>query len=106
MDKKRTLENMIEATERIEMERRLHRLKDHPEYFQQTLDGCKPWEFRVNDRDFQPGDMLLLEEYIPDSKEYTGRWIEERVLSVNVGGVIPAGHVIMTVEVKGWGVNW
>jgi hypothetical protein len=41
--------------------------------------GLKKHEFRVLDRDFQIGDLCLLQEYEPRSKVYTGRELMVRV---------------------------
>lgn len=40
--------------------------KISPEYFEKILSGEKTFEYRVNDFDCQPGDILVLDEY-----EYT-----------------------------------
>jgi hypothetical protein len=50
-----------------------HTLKCWPEYFQAYIDGRKRFEFRVNDRDYQLGDMLIVREWSPISDEYSGR---------------------------------
>lgn len=49
-----------------------HDLKVWPEYFDALAHG-KRFEVRKNDRDFKPGDELLLREYSPGPDEYTGR---------------------------------
>ena len=38
-------------------------LKTKPEYFQAVIGGRKPMEIRCNDRDFKPGDSVILEEF-------------------------------------------
>ena len=53
----------------------MHELKIWPEYFEAKIKGVKPWEYRLNDRNFQVGDRLDLKEYDPIKNEYTGRSI-------------------------------
>lgn len=57
----------------LNMEHQVHSLKIYPVYFEGIIDGSKLFEIRKNDRNFQVGDVVLLKEYNPDSKEYTGR---------------------------------
>jgi hypothetical protein len=40
-----------------------HRLKTLSPYFEALVDGSKPFEVRLNDRDYQVGDELLLEHW-------------------------------------------
>ena len=44
-----------------------------PEYFQEILDGKKTFELRLNDFDIKEGDTLVLKEWNPETKDYTGR---------------------------------
>jgi len=53
-----------------------------PVYFQAILDGKKNYELRLADFECKPGDTLLLKEWNPDTKEYTGRVIEKEVTFV------------------------
>ena len=53
--------------------KKIHSLKTWPDLFQSTMLGLKTFEVRKNDRDFRPGETLILHEYDPDKKEYTGR---------------------------------
>ena len=50
-----------------------------PEYFKLVSSGKKKFELKLNDFDVTEGDTLLLEEWDPKTKEYTGRKIEKRV---------------------------
>ena len=50
-----------------------------PEYFQAVLDGKKTFELRLNDFDINEGDTLVLKEWNPKIKDYTGRVLEKKV---------------------------
>jgi ASC-1-like (ASCH) protein len=56
--------------------------KVHPQYFEHMLKGKKNYEFRLNDFDIKEGDTLVLEEWDPETKEYTGRKLEKKVTYV------------------------
>lgn len=47
-----------------------HKLKIAPVHFIGVMNGTKTAEFRINDRNFQPGDILELCEF--DRDEFTG----------------------------------
>ncbi|MBU0649173.1 DUF3850 domain-containing protein [Patescibacteria group bacterium] len=53
-----------------------------PKYFEAVASGKKKYEFRLNDFDINEGDTLILEEWDPETKQYTGRKIEKRVAYV------------------------
>jgi len=59
-----------------------HTKKVWPEYFQKILDGKKTYELRLADWDCNEGDILVLQEWDPETKEYTGREIEKEVTYV------------------------
>jgi ASC-1-like (ASCH) protein len=50
-----------------------------PEYFKQIMDGKKTFELRLNDFDVSEGDTIILNEWDPETKEYTGRTLEKQV---------------------------
>lgn len=50
-----------------------------PEYFKEILSGKKTFELRVNDFEIDEGDTLVLKEWDPKIKDYTGREIEKIV---------------------------
>lgn len=50
-----------------------------PEYFQEIFDGKKTFELRLNDFDITEGDILILKEWDPQTKNYTGRELEKEV---------------------------
>ena len=50
-----------------------------PEYFEAVYSGKKNYELRLNDFEVKEGDMLILEEWDSNAKNYTGRKIEKEV---------------------------
>ena len=53
--------------------------KTWPDIFELVYSGKKKFELRLNDFDIKEGDTLILEEYDPKIKKYTGRKIEKKV---------------------------
>ena len=53
--------------------------KTWPAYFEKVLSGEKKFDMRVADFDIKEGDELILEEWDPATKEYTGRSIAKKV---------------------------
>lgn len=80
---------------------RIHELKVWPEYFAATAAGVKPWEYRLNDRGYQVGDILRMREYDPQAGHYTGAVLEVSVLYLLSGPVsgITEGYVVMTTAI-------
>ncbi len=65
--------------------REIHK-KISPEYFEAVLSGEKTFEWRVNDFECEPGDILILDEYeytqgqgTTDGRYPTGRSIRKKV---------------------------
>ncbi|MBM3282184.1 MAG: DUF3850 domain-containing protein [Candidatus Diapherotrites archaeon] len=55
------------------------RKKTWPAYFQKVLSGEKKVELRLADFECKPGDVLVLEEWNPETKTYTGRTTRKKV---------------------------
>ena len=53
-----------------------------PIYFEKIASGDKTFELRLADWECNPGDNLLLREWDPNTKQYTGREIEKEVTYV------------------------
>ena len=53
-----------------------------PEYFEKVLKEEKKFELRLADFDIKEGDVLILEEFNPISKQHTGRSIKRKVTYV------------------------
>lgn len=79
-----------------------HALKSWPEPFSNCWRGVKTAEFRLNDRRFCVGDELLLREWDPRKREYSGREILAVVTHVQRGGEfgIPADYVVLSLLLR------
>lgn len=53
--------------------------KTWPEQFQAIFEGKKKFDLRLNDFTAKEGDILILKEFDPKTKKYTGRMIEKKI---------------------------
>ena len=65
--------------------------KTWPKFFQKILDGDKTFDMRLADFECNVGDILVLREWDPETKEYTGRVLEKQ-----------ATYVIKTRDINFW----
>jgi len=56
--------------------------KTWPELFQKILDGTKTFDMRIADFECKEGDILVLKEWDPKTKAYTGRILEKQITFV------------------------
>ncbi|MDD4761881.1 MAG: DUF3850 domain-containing protein [Candidatus Pacebacteria bacterium] len=54
-----------------------------PEYFEAVNSGKKKFELRLDDFEVKEGDVLILEEWNPKTREYTGRKTEKKAVRVD-----------------------
>ncbi|MEK7187413.1 MAG: DUF3850 domain-containing protein [Patescibacteria group bacterium] len=66
--------------------------KTWPEYFEEVLSGKKKFDLRLNDFKLKEGDTLLLQEWDPRTKEYTGREIGKKVINIHTFGLNDFGQ--------------
>lgn len=82
----------------------VHALKILPEHFRDIARGEKRFEIRYNDRGFQAGDYVALNEYgiydhITMSGQYTGRAIMARIKAVfEYPDYMKHGYVVLQLE--------
>ena len=57
-----------------------HEKKVWPEYFQKILAGEKTFEIRLADWECNEGDILILKEWDPKTKKFTGRSLEKKII--------------------------
>ncbi|OGM09539.1 hypothetical protein A2159_00095 [Candidatus Woesebacteria bacterium RBG_13_34_9] len=53
--------------------------KAWPELFEKVLCGEKNFDVRLNNFKCKPGDILVLREWDPKIKKYTGRILEKKI---------------------------
>jgi len=78
------------------MSRNHHRLKAETHYYQLVEQGIKTFELRVNDRDFQVGDMVTLCEVVLGVP--TGRELPPKEIKYILHGgsfALPETHCIL-----------
>lgn len=75
-----------------------HDVKCWPEPFDARAAGLKPWELRLNDRDYRVGDTLRQRRWSPALDDYTGEVDEHLITWALYGPVfgLPEGYVIMS----------
>ena len=81
----------------------IHQLKLQKSFFEEKIEGRKPWELRFNDRDFKVGDYLGENEVIDKDGEWveTGRFVIEKITNITYPEDCPGlqvGWVILTTE--------
>lgn len=88
----------------------MHELKTWPEPFQAAWEGRKTHEVRVNDRPggFTTEDLLILREWNPGGKTYSGRTLFAVPTYITPGGKfgLPDNMVVMSIRVIAKNQNW
>ena len=75
----------------------IHELKIYPEWFNAVISGEKTFEIRKNDRPFEKGDLLALNEYNYD--HYTGNSCLVYVdFIMNSPEYIKEGMIVMSIK--------
>jgi hypothetical protein len=65
----------------------IHELKSWPEFFRQVVAGVRTHELRLNDRDFNIGDVVRLREFDPGTDTYTGSECDAAITSLTSADV-------------------
>lgn len=71
-------------------------LKIKPEYFIAVIQGNKTAELRLNDRDYQVNDIIILREF--DGTKYTGHSVCVKITHIlsNCGFGLQDGYAILS----------
>jgi hypothetical protein len=79
-----------------------HKLKIWPQYFQDVISGVKTFEIRRDDRDFQVGDNVVLREWDPEGRQYTGRAVTGVIIYIlrdDIGFGICEGYCVFGMDI-------
>lgn len=77
----------------------VHELKTNPEYFEDVISGRKLFEVRKNDRFFEVGDLLALNEYDEVNEVYTNRSCIVYIdYILNNSTYCKEGYVVMSIK--------
>ncbi|MBQ7089135.1 MAG: DUF3850 domain-containing protein [Clostridia bacterium] len=77
----------------------IHALKVDQKYFGEIICGRKTFEIRKEDRDFREGDLLALNEYEAETKQYTGYSCLVYVdYILRDAPYVPCGYVAMSIK--------
>lgn len=85
----------------------IHCLKSWPAPFAAVWSGVKTFEVRRDDRSYANGDVLVLQEWDPSTREHTGREVVCRVRYLwrdwHLVGLSDHDVVVMGIEIRGNG---
>jgi hypothetical protein len=77
-----------------------HKLKTWTEFYRRIVSREKKFELRKNDRDYQVGDILILQEYFPNLEKYSGEETAVRVVYILHGPAfgIEKDYCVMSIQ--------
>ncbi len=56
-----------------------HKIKLNIPFFDEVETGNKRFEIRLNDRDYEEGDVVIMKEFDSDNDRFTGRSIKKTI---------------------------
>lgn len=78
-------------------------LKILPNYYEAVKKGEKTFELRLNDRNYEVGDILILKEY--DGSQFSGRSVTVIITYIlqDCGFGLADGYAILSIKLMGGG---
>lgn len=77
----------------------IHVLKTHPEHFKDVQSDIKKVEIRIDDRNYQVGDHLVLLEFLPEEKRFTDQFcLREVTHTLREQPYVPEKYVAMSIR--------
>jgi Domain of unknown function (DUF3850) len=87
-----------------------HELKCHPAEFDAIMSGEKTNEYRLNDRGYRVGDLVVLCRWDPATSQFTGTATVRKISYITTGFGIPDGYCVLSLflfdEEVGGRVRW
>ena len=82
----------------------VHVLKAWDVFMADIASGKKTFEVRRNDRNYEHGDILILQGFDMESKKYTGKSIEAEITYMLIGGIfgIDTDYCVMSIKVRNY----
>lgn len=78
---------------------KVHNLKTWTPFFNDIKSGVKQFEVRKNDRDYEVGDTLILEDFDPVTEKYTGAWMPKLVTyKLDDERFVKEGYVVLGIK--------
>jgi ParB family chromosome partitioning protein len=79
---------------------KVHYLKTLQPFFSEVKNGTKTFELRRNDRDFQVGDEVILQEYDLSNNSFSGQEIRAKITYVLKDWAgLEDGYCVFAIEV-------
>lgn len=78
-----------------------HDLKCWTEYFDAVARGAKTCEVRVDDRDYDVGDVILLRDYDRAARRYLDRELRLEITHIARAPFVPVGLCVMSFRMIG-----
>lgn len=76
-----------------------HALKCETGYYAEIESGDKTFEVRRDDRPFESGDTIILQEWVPETKTYTGKeWKGQITHILDNERFCKKGYVILSIK--------
>ncbi len=63
----------------MNMDTRTHHVKCWPRFYKAIDNGTKPFEVRFDDRNYRVGDILIIQEYDPESNYFSGNEVSREI---------------------------
>jgi hypothetical protein len=90
---------IMKGMQDIEKHGKVHYLKTLTPFFNDIVSGIKTFEVRKNDRYYEVGDTLILEDFDPDTQKYKRGWVSKQIIyKLDDRQFVKEGYVILGMQ--------